>query len=89
MPRNAGKKRDSIQRAEEKASAKQSAPTSVQPTQKPVQSEESRLSGARQREQHRLLEENVEKGSAERHPDLPAGLHSTGSFTGENERKEK
>ena len=89
MPRDAGKKRDSIQHAEEKASAKQSAPTSVQPANKPMQPEESRLSGARQKEQHRLLEENIEKGTAERHPELPAGLHSTGSFTGENEKKEK
>lgn len=73
--------------AEEHASAKRAAPTSVQPGQAPVQPEEARLTGAGTREQHRLLKKNIEEGKAERHPDLPAGIHSTGSFTGENEKK--
>ncbi len=74
-------------KAEEEASAKRSAPTSVQPEHTPVQPEEARLSGAGSKEQRRLLKKNVEEGRAERHPDVPAGLHSTGSFTGENEKK--
>jgi hypothetical protein len=74
-------------KAEEHASAKRSAPTSVQPEQTPVKPEEARLTGAGSKEQKRLLKQNVEEGMAERHPDLPAGLHSTGSFTGENEKK--
>jgi len=74
-------------KAEEHASAKRSAPTSVQPEPTPVQPEEARLVGAGSKEQQRLLKKNIEEGKAERHPDLPAGLHSTGSFTGENEKK--
>jgi hypothetical protein len=93
MPRSAASnnkaKGRSTQRAEEHASAKQSAPTSVQPAPTPVQPDEAHLTGAGDKEQHRLLKQNVEEGQAERHPDLPAGLHSTGSFTGENKRKGK
>jgi hypothetical protein len=74
-------------KAEENASAKRSAPTSVQPEHTPLKPEEARLTGAGSQEQNRLLKQNVEEGKAERHPDLPAGLHSTGSFTGENEKK--
>jgi len=74
-------------KAEEDASAKRSAPTSVQLEPTPVQPEEARLVGAGSKEQQRLLKKNIEEGKAERHPDLPAGLHSTGSFTGENEKK--
>jgi hypothetical protein len=87
MPRNAVKKNQSTQRSEEHASAERSAPTSVQPEQTPVQPDEAHLTGAGSKEQLRLLKKNVEEGKAERHPDLPAGLHSTGSFTEENERK--
>ncbi|QNI31833.1 hypothetical protein H7849_22815 [Alloacidobacterium dinghuense] len=87
MPRSAATKKHSTQRVEEDASAKRSSPTSVQPEHTPVQPQEARLTGAGEKEKQRLLKESVEKGSAERHPDLPAGLHSTGSFTGENEKK--
>lgn len=75
------------QKAEERASAERSAPTSVQPTPTPVQPHEAHLTGAGDKERQRLLKENVEGGQAERHPDLPAGQHATGSFTGENEKK--
>lgn len=87
MARSTAKQSRSTQRTEEHASAKRSAPTSVQPAPAPVRPEEAYLTGAGDREEHRLLKQNVEEGKAERHPDLPAGLHSTGSFTGENEKK--
>ncbi|HVW77559.1 MAG TPA: hypothetical protein VHB45_08090 [Alloacidobacterium sp.] len=77
----------SSHKAEEHASAKHAAPTSVQTGPVPVKNHEARTVGAGQEEQHRLLKENVEDGKAERHPDLPAGIHSTGSFTGKNENK--
>jgi len=83
MPRSTVKKNHSNQHAEESASAKQSGPTSVQS----VQPDDLRVAGAGQEEQRRLLKENVEKGKAEGHPDLPAGQHATGSFTGKNEKK--
>lgn len=79
--------KQSTQRKEEHASAKRSAPTSVQPAHTPLQPEEAQLTGAGQKEQRRVLKENIDAGNAERHPDLPAGLHSTGSFTGENKNK--
>ena len=87
MPRSEVKKSESTQRSEEHASARRSAPTSVQPTPTPVEPEEARLTGAGDKEKNRLLKQNVEEGNAERHPDLPAGQHATGSFTGENEKK--
>lgn len=77
----------SASRNEEHAAAKRSAPTSVQPEPTPVQPDEAHLTGAKAKERNRLLKENVEGGQAERHPDLPAGQHATGSFTGENENK--
>ncbi|HYK35852.1 hypothetical protein [Alloacidobacterium sp.] len=80
MPRNAVKKSPSTQRVEEHASAKRSAPTGVQ-------LDEALLTGAGTEEQRRLLRKTTERRDAERHPDLPAGLHSAGSFTGENEKK--
>ena len=87
MSRSAAKKSHpkshSTRSAEENASAKQSGPTSVQS----VQPDDPQLSGAGREEQHRLLKKNVQDGKAERHPDLPAGQHATGSFTGENEKK--
>jgi hypothetical protein len=93
MPRSAASKSDtkshSTQRTEEDAAAKQSAPTSVQPPHTPVQPDEAHLAGAGRKEQIRLLKTNVEEGGAESHPDLPAGQHSTGSFTGENRNKKK
>jgi hypothetical protein len=87
MADNDAKKNHSSEKFEEHASARQSSPASVQPNLPPTQPHEARLSGAKVKEQHRLLKENVEQGKEERHPDLPAGLHSTGSFTGENENK--
>jgi hypothetical protein len=84
MPRSSVEK---SQKAEEQASAERSAPTSVQPSHTPVQPDEAHLTGAGDKERRRLLKENVEGGQAERHPDLPAGQHATGSFTGENEKK--
>ena len=87
MPQNAAKKNNSTQRSEEHASAKRAAPTSVQPAHTPVKPEEAQVTGAGQKERRRLLKETIDAGNAERHPDLPAGIHSTGSFTGENERK--
>ena len=52
-----------------------------------MQPKDAHLVGAGREEQIRLLKKNVEEGQAERHPDLPAGQHATGSFTGENEKK--
>jgi hypothetical protein len=52
-----------------------------------MQPKDAHLVGAGHEEQQRLLKKNVEEGQAERHPDLPAGQHATGSFTGENEKK--
>ena len=80
------KDQSTSQKAEEHASARHAAPTSVQPDSAPAE-EDGSLAGAGKDEQHRLLKDNVEKGKAERHPDLPAGQHATGSFTGENEYK--
>ena len=74
-------------KAEEHASAKHAAPTSVQPGPTPVKNQEARTVGAGKEEQNRLLKENYEKGRAEPHPDVPAGQHATGSFTGENKNK--
>ena len=89
MPRSAVKKSESTQRSEEHASAMRSAPTSVQPEPTPIEPEEARLTGAGDKEKNRLLKQNVEEGKAESHPDLPAGQHATGSFTGENKRQKK
>ena len=72
---------------EQEASAKHQSPVSVQTTQAPADAEAAKLTGAGKKEQQKLLKENAEKGRAERHPDLPAGQHATGSFTGENERR--
>jgi hypothetical protein len=88
MSQTTGKKtHQKSQNAEEHASAQQSAPTSVQPGPKPMQPKDAQLIGAGRKEQIRLLKKNVEDGQAEGHPDLPAGQHATGSFTGENEKK--
>lgn len=87
MPRSSAKKKLSGQRAEEHASAKRVAPAGVQSGHTPVQPDEALLTGAGTEEQRRLLMKTVEHRDAERHPDLPAGLHSTGSFTGGSEKK--
>ena len=57
-----------------------SAPTSVEHTQPEKHFE----SGGQRGEQRQALEENVKgrAAQAQRHPEQPAGLHSTGSFTG-------
>jgi hypothetical protein len=52
-----------------------------------VQSTPTPGSEAEHTEQRRVLEMNVKGGQAHRHPDTPAGIHSTGSFTGENKHK--
>jgi hypothetical protein len=75
------------QKAEEHASAEQAAPTSVQPGPTPVKNHEAHTVGAGREEQNRLLKDNFEKGRAQPHPDVPAGQHATGSFTGENKNK--
>jgi hypothetical protein len=54
------------------------APTSVEHTQP----EEHFESGGQSTDQRQVLQENVRGGQAQRHPEQPAGLHSTGSFTG-------
>jgi hypothetical protein len=87
MAENDAKRNHSNEKSEEHAAARQSSPVSVQPNTPSVHPHEARLSGAKEKEQHRLLKQNVEERKEERHPDLPAGLHSTGSFTGENENK--
>ncbi|WP_446745357.1 hypothetical protein [Silvibacterium acidisoli] len=57
--------------------AKHSNPASVQPTE----TEHGHPAGKKQA-QHEALQDNVDRGQEERHPDTPAGQHSTGSFTG-------
>ncbi len=74
-------------KAEENAAAESSSPMSVQSVQPSKESQDAHLAGARRSDQRRLLNLNVEQG--QRHPETPAGLHSTGSFTGENEKKKK
>jgi hypothetical protein len=86
MAENDAKRNHSNEKSEEHAAAEQSSPASVQPNLPPLKPDEARLAGAKEKEQHRLLKKNVEEGKEERHPDLPAGLHSTGSFTGENKK---
>jgi hypothetical protein len=61
------------------------APTAVQPGEP----EDAHLTGARRSLQRRVLGLNVRgsrsgsgQAQAERHPDTPPGIHSTGSFTG-------
>jgi hypothetical protein len=56
------------------------APTSVEHTQPEKHFE----SGGQRTDQKQALQENVKGGAgqAQRHPEQPAGLHSTGSFTG-------
>ncbi|GEM_PF-6349609 len=67
---------------EEHTSAMHTPPTSVQSASAPVEPEDAHLTGASRSLQRRLLGLNIEGGQAQRHPDTPAGIHSTGSFTG-------
>jgi hypothetical protein len=53
-------------------------PTSVQT----VEAEDPKESAGDRHLQEKVLNENVEGGAAEQHPDSPAGQHATGSFTG-------
>jgi hypothetical protein len=53
-------------------------PASVQP----VEAEDPKQSGGHTPLQKRILNENVEGGAAQQHPESPAGQHATGSFTG-------
>jgi hypothetical protein len=64
------------------------APTGVQPTHTPGPDDAHKTHDTHG-EQRRVLEHSVKGGQAQRHPDTPAGIHSTGSFTGENDRKKK
>ena len=90
MSSNAAKKDHSPSRSvQEHASAKRAAPTSVQSGPVPVNDKEAQLTGAGREELQRLLKDNYEKGKAMPHPDVPAGQHATGSFTGENKNKKK
>jgi hypothetical protein len=73
---------------EEEKTAKKIAPTAVQPTHTPGPDDAHRLHDSHS-QQRKVLEMNVKGGQAQRHPDTPAGIHSTGSFTGENENKKK
>ncbi len=53
-------------------------PASVQP----VEAEDPKESAGDHRLQKKVLNENVEGGVAQQHPESPAGQHATGSFTG-------
>lgn len=53
-------------------------PSSVQP----VEAEDPKESAGDHRLQRRVLNENIEGGAAQQHPEAPAGQHATGSFTG-------
>jgi hypothetical protein len=65
----------------------QPAPTSVQPIEpapgSPTEPAGASLTGSKDAAQHQVLNLNVEGEQAQRHPDLPAGQHATGSFTDE------
>lgn len=95
MTKDSGKQSDSNQNEqgrspqvsqaeEEAAGSKHEAPTAVQP----VEPEQTNLTGAGKTQQREHLQENVEgdEGQAQRHPDLPAGQHATGSFTGSGKK---
>jgi hypothetical protein len=68
---------------EEPRASKQQPPAGVQP----VEAEDAQLTGSTHPQQQEELQKNVphkEKSSghqAERRPDMPAGIHATGSFT--------
>jgi hypothetical protein len=70
---------------EENVASKHEAPTSVQPVIPEKEPEDAHLTGARRSLQRRMLGLNFKQ--AQRHPDTPAGQHSTGSFTDGNEKK--
>lgn len=80
-PANAHLKPDAT---EEPRASKQQPPAGVQP----VEAEDAQLTGATHPQQREMLKENVpcadkpSQSQAERHPEMPAGIHATGSFTG-------
>jgi hypothetical protein len=69
-----------IPREEERAAARNQAPTGVQP----VEPEDAYLTGVSRSLQRRLLGLNVDgpRAQARPHPETTAGQHATGSFTG-------
>jgi hypothetical protein len=79
-PANAHIKPDAT---EEPRASKQQPPAGVQP----VEAEDSHITGTTHHQQREALQKNVsgkEQDSghqAERHPEMPAGIHATGSFT--------
>lgn len=70
--------------AEEPRASKQQPPTGVQP----VEAEDAQITGSTQPQQREVLKKNIPRDEeaaespAERHPETPAGIHATGSFTG-------
>ncbi len=68
------------------ATRPEDASTSVQNTQP----EDAYNSGGEHKQQRRELELNVQGqgGQGQQHPEKPAGIHSTGSFTGTAEKPE-
>ncbi len=60
------------------------ASTSVQNTEP----QDPYTSGGEKHAQRRELDRNVAGGQGQQHPDKPAGIHSTGSFTGTAEKPE-
>ena len=64
--------------ATERTASHHHPPASVQP----VEAEDPKQSGGHPHLQKRVLNENVEGGAAQQHPESPAGQHATGSFTG-------
>lgn len=63
--------------AAEQAASHHHPPASVQS----VEAEDPMQSGGHPHLQKRVLNENVEGGAGEQHPESPAGQHATGSFT--------
>jgi hypothetical protein len=77
--RSADEARSDVHRNEaERTASHHHPPASVQP----VEAEDPRQSAGHPHLQKRVLNENVEGGAGEQHPDTPAGQHATGSFTG-------
>ena len=72
-------KKKSASRANESESNREQPATSVQPVEPSAKDTGGGL--IRQRE---AVRGNTEAGAGELHPELPAGQHATGSFTGEN-----
>lgn len=69
---------------QEPRASKQQPPAGVQP----VAAEDAQLTGATHPQQRQVLEQNIPCDANEadcqsqRHPEMPAGIHATGSFTG-------